>query len=329
MIAGMLRQGIMNVVFIGTPEFAVPSLRALVTSAHNIIAVITQPDRPKGRSKTPCPSPVKEAAISIGLKIMQPVNINDTASVEEIKRLSPDCIVVVAFGQFLSNAIIRLPRYQCINIHASLLPKFRGAAPINWAIIKGETVTGVTAMLMTAKMDAGDIISTKHTPISPEENAGELEKRLSIMGAELLVETLDGIEVGRVTYTKQEENEVSFAPKIKKEDGLISWPQETHIVHNGIRGMSPSPGAYTYYAKSASGEKKRLVIVKTQIHDTVKTKTPFIPGTIIETAPCGIHVATLEGSLCVTRLQQEGKREMDAQEYLRGHQITAQDVLTS
>ena len=319
----------MNVVFIGTPEFAVPSLRSLAASAHNIIAVITQPDRPKGRSKTPCPSPVKEAAISIGLKIMQPANINDTASVEEIKRLSPDCIVVVAFGQFLSNAILRLPRYQCINIHASLLPKFRGAAPINWAFIKCETVTGVTAMLMAAKMDAGDIISKTHTPISLEENAGELERRLSIMGAGLLVETLDGIEAGRVTYAKQEEKEVSFAPKIKKEDGSISWSQETYNIHNCIRGMTPSPGAYTYYAKSVSGEKKRIVVVKTQIHDTLKTKTAFTPGTIIETAPCGIHVATLDGCLCVTRLQQEGKREMDAQEYLRGHQIIAHDMFSS
>lgn len=324
----MLRWKLMNVVFIGTPGFAVPGLRSLATSAHNVITVITQPDRPKGRSKTPCPSPVKEAAISIGLKIMQPANINDAASVEEIKRLSPDCIVVVAFGQFLSNTIICLPRYQCINIHASLLPKFRGAAPINWAIIRGETVTGVTSMLMTAKMDAGDIIAKKHTPISFEENAGELEKRLSVMGADLLIETLDGIEAGRATYTKQEEKEVSFAPKIKKEDGLISWSRETRNVHNLIRGMTPSPGAYTYYSKSASGEKKRVVILKTQTHDTSNIKTPFTPGTIIETAPCGIHVATLDGHICVTRLQQEGKREMDVKEYLRGHQITTHDMFT-
>ena len=319
----------MNVVFIGTPAFAVPCLRSLATSKHNIVAVITQPDRQKGRSKTPCPSPVKEAAIKMGLAIMQPANINDAASVEEIRRLSPDGIVVVAFGQFLSNAIIHLPRYQCINIHASLLPKFRGAAPINWAIIQGETVTGVTAMLIAAKMDAGDIIAKKTTSISLEENAGELEKRLSIMGADLLIETLDAIEAGRATYTKQEENKVSFAPKIKKENGLIAWPQETHNVHNCIRGMTPSPGAYTYYPQSASGEKKRIVVLKTQIHDTSKTKTPFTPGTIIETALCGIHVATLDGHICITRLQQEGKREMDAQEYLRGHKITAHDMFTS
>jgi len=319
----------MNIVFIGTPEFAVPGLISLATSTHNVIAVITQPDRPKGRSKIPCPSPVKEAAISIGLKILQPANINDAASFDEIKHLSPDCIVVVAFGQFLSNAIIRLPRYQGINIHASLLPKFRGAAPIHWAIIQGETVTGVTAMRMTAQMDAGDIIAKKTTSISVEETAGELEKRLSVMGADLLIETLDGIEEGRATYTKQEEKEVSFAPKIKKETGLIAWSQETHNVHNCIRGMTPSPGAYTYYSQSVSGEKRRIVVLKTHIHDTAKTKTPFAPGAIIETAPCGIHVATLDGHICITRLQQEGKREMDAQVYLRGHKITAHDMFTS
>ena len=319
----------MNVVFIGTPEFAVPCLRSLVTSTHNVITVITQPDRPKGRSKTPCPSPVKEVAASIGLKIMQPANINDAESVEDIKRLLPDCIVVVAFGQFLSNAIISLPRYQCINIHASLLPKFRGAAPINWAIIKGETVTGVTAMLIAAKMDAGDIIAKKATSISPEENAEELERRLSVMGADLLTETLNSVEAGKATYTKQDENEVSFAPKIKKEHGLISWSKEKLHVHNCIRGMTPSPGAYTYYRQNASDEKKRIVVLKTQIHDTSKTKPPFAPGTIFETAPCGIHVATLDGYVCITRLQQEGKREMDAQEYLRGHKITAHDMFTA
>ena len=166
----------MNVVFMGTPEFAVPSLCSLATSTHKIIAAVTQPDRPKGRSKVLCPSPVKEAARELGLEIMQPVNINEAAFVKQLQLLSPDCIVVVAFGQFLSTPIINLPRYRCMNIHASLLPKFRGAAPINWAIIQGETDTGVTAVVMTPQMDAGDIIEQKTTPIFPGENAGELEK---------------------------------------------------------------------------------------------------------------------------------------------------------
>ena len=319
----------MNVVFMGTPEFAVPSLCSLATSTHKIITVITQPDRPKGRSKIPLPSPVKEKAQELGLKIMQPININDEPVVKQLQYLSPDCIVVVAFGQFLSNLIIHLPRYQCINIHASLLPKFRGAAPINWAIIQGETVTGVTAVVMTANMDAGDIIAQKITPISPEENAGELEKRLSSMGAELLIETLNLVETGKAIYTKQDEKGVTFAPKLKKENGLILWSQETRKIHNLIRGTTPSPVAYTYFLKNDSKEKKRIIILQTRIHNVSKMKTSLNPGMIIDIAQCGIHVATMDGFICITRLQPEGKRAMDAQEYIRGHTMVPHDMFTS
>lgn len=313
----------------GTPDFAVPSLCSLATSTHKIITVVTQPDRPKGRSKIPCPSPVKETTEKLGFKMMQPVNVNDEAVVEQLQNLSPDCIVVVAFGQFLSHSIINLPRYRCINIHASLLPKFRGAAPINWAIIQGETVTGVTAVVMTAKMDAGEIIARKTTPLSLEENAGDVEKRLASLGADLLIEALNLVETGKASYTKQEENEVTFAPKLKKEDGCIPWSQETLKIHNLIRGLTPSPGAYTYYLKKNSGEKKRIIMGKTQIHEVQKTEPSLTPGTIIDAAPCGIHVATTNGSLCITQLQPEGKRAMNAQEYLRGHPVTAGDRFVS
>lgn len=316
----------MNVVFMGTPAFAVPSLRSLAISTHKIIAVVTQPDRPKGRSKLPCPSPVKEAAQELGLEIIQPVNINEESAVKHLQRLSPDCIAVVAFGQFLSIPIINLPIYRCINIHASLLPKLRGAAPINWAIIQGETVTGVTSVVMTPRMDAGDIIAQRTTPVSFEENAGELEKRLASMGAELLTETLNRIETGNAPYTKQDEKEVTFAPKLKKETGLILWSQETQRIHNLIRGVTPSPGAYTYYCPKDTEEKKRLIILKTRIHETSNAKTAFIPGTLVEIAPCGIHVATLDGLLCIIQLQPEGKRAMDAQEYGRGNRISDHDI---
>ena len=316
----------MNVVFMGTPEFAVPSLCSLARSTHKIIAVVTQPDRPKGRSKIPFPSPVKEKAQELGLKILQPVNINDETVMKQLQDLSPECIVVVAFGQFLSNAILHLPRYQCLNIHASLLPKYRGAAPINWSIIHGETVTGVTAVVMTAKMDAGDILAQKTTPLSPDENAGELEKRMSTMGAELLVDTLCLVETGNATYTKQDEHGVSFAPKLKKEHGLIPLCQETQKIHNLVRGMTPSPGAYAYFIKNGSKEKIRIIIQKTQIHDAPKTKLTLDPGTIGEITLCGIHVATLDGTICITQVQPEGKRPMDAQEYLRGHKITVGDM---
>lgn len=317
----------MNVVFVGTPEFAVPSLRSLAKSTHKILAVVTQPDRPKGRSKVPSPPPVKVAAQCLGLKIIQPVSINDKSVVEQLRVLSPDSIVVVAFGQFLSRSIINLPKYQCINIHASLLPRFRGAAPINWAIIQGETITGVTSVVMTAKMDAGDIIAQKTTPMSLEEDAGSLEKRLASMGAELLIETLDLIETGKAAYEKQDEKGVTFAPKLKKEDGLIHWDQETQKIHNLVRGLTPAPGAYTYCTKNNSPEKKRIILLKTQTHSELKTTCS--PGALVETAPCGIHVAAHDGLVCIMRLQPEGKRAMDAQEYIRGHKLTAQDTFIS
>lgn len=319
----------MNVIFVGTPEFAVPSLSSLATSKHKIIAVITQPDRPKGRSKTLSPPPIKEVSQKFGLTILQPENINDESVVKQLQYFSPDCIIVVAFGQFLSGSVLRIPRYQCINIHASLLPKFRGAAPINRAIIQGETITGVTSMVMTVKMDAGDIIARKTTLISPSENAGELETRLSTLGAELLLETLDSIETGKATYTKQDEKAVCFAPKLKKEDGLIHWSQETKKIHNLIRGITPAPGAYTYYAKEGALEKKRIIIQRTQIHAGSEPIVSSSPGMVTEIAPCGIHVATQDGCVCIMRLQPEGKRAMDVHEYLRGHKIERGDMFVS
>lgn len=321
----------MNVIFMGTPEFAVPSLSALAKSTHhNVVAVITQPDRPKGRSKIPCPSPVKIKAQEWGFEILQPVNVNDEPVITRLKRYAPDFIIVVAFGQLLSNQLINIPRFKCINIHSSLLPKYRGAAPINWAIIRGETVTGVTSMVMVLKMDAGDIIAQKSTSIFPNENAGELEKRLSFMGAELLLETLDLVATEKAHYKKQDEKEVTFAPKLKKEDGLILWSGKTQIIHNHIRGVSPTPGAYSFYNKDNSPEKKkRIILLKTCVHEGHDKNKPIVPGTIVETAKCGIHVATSDGVICITRLQPEGKCAMDAQDFIRGYKTTSQDRFTS
>ncbi|MCF6157198.1 MAG: methionyl-tRNA formyltransferase [wastewater metagenome] len=319
----------MNIVFMGTPGFAVPSLRLLAKSAHRVLAVITQPDRPKGRSKVPSPSPVKEEAITSGLKIMQPVNVNNEEVVKQLRDLSPDCIVVVAFGQFLSRTILRIPQYQCINIHASLLPKYRGAAPINHAIIQGETITGVTSLVMTPKMDAGDIIAQKETSVFPNETAGELEKRLASMGAELLMETLSLMEAGKATYAQQDETQVSFAPKLTKEDGLIVWTQETRKIHNKIRGVTPSPGAYTYYVKNGSPERQRIIIARAQVHNGLKIKTSLKPGTVAEVGPCGIHVVTFDGFICVTQIKPEGGRVMDVQEYLRGNKMEPHDMFVS
>lgn len=320
----------MNILFVGTPEFAIPSLISLARSSHRILSVITQPDRPKGRGRTHYPPPVKEEAKKLGLDVMQPANINEDTFAQQLRSLSPDCIAVVAFGQFLSDKIIRLPKYGCINIHASLLPKYRGAAPVNWAIIQGETITGVTAMQMTTRMDAGDIIAQKTTPISPEETAGELERRLACLGAELLIETLGLIESGNATYVKQNDELATFAPKLKKEDGLIQWDMETQKVHNLIRGVTPAPGAYTYYRKSGTTEKRRFIILKTRTHYEVELRKSLQnPGELIEISPCGIHVATSDGLICITRLQPEGRRPMDFQEYIRGHKMSPGDIFVS
>lgn len=314
----------------GTPEFAVPSLSSLTKSTHTVVTVVTQPDRPKGRSRIPSLSPVKIKALELGLEILQPVNINDETVVKQLETLNPDVIVVVAFGQLLSSQIIDIPRYKCINIHSSLLPKYRGAAPINWAIINGETVTGVTSMVMVLKMDAGDIIAQKSTSIFPDENAGELEKRLSFMGAELLLETLDLVETETANYKKQDEKKVTFAPKLKKEDGLISWSEKTQEIHNRIRGITPVPGAYSFYMKNNSPEtKRRIILLKTRIHEKCYTKKSVMPGTVIETTTCGIHIATLDSFICITQLQPEGKRAMDAQDFIRGYKIAPQDMFTS
>ena len=212
----------MNVVFMGTPEFAVPSLKCLSESKHNILAVITQTDKPKGRKGKPCAPPVKNIAMDVGFHVIQPDNINDDLIIEKLKELDPDVIAVVAFGQKISSEILNLPKYRCVNVHASLLPKYRGAAPINWAVINGEEEAGITTIIMSEKMDAGEMIVQKSLTIGPEETAGELGNRLSRLGAKTLLESLMQIETGSAKYTKQDEVLVSLAPKIKKKTGLLT-----------------------------------------------------------------------------------------------------------
>ncbi len=207
----------MNVVFMGTPEFAVPSLKYLIESKHDVISVITQTDKPKGRKGKPEAPPVKNVALAAKLPVIQPENVNSELVIEKLKTLNPDVIVVVAFGQKISNEILDLPKYKCVNIHASLLPKYRGAAPINYAIINGEKETGITTMIMSEKMDAGNVIIRKSLTIDPDETTGELGDRLSKLGAETLRESLMQIETGNAKYTQQDESLVSLAPKIKKE----------------------------------------------------------------------------------------------------------------
>lgn len=309
----------MNVVFMGTPEFAVPSLKCLNESKHNVVAVITQTDKPKGRKGRPEAPPVKSVALDAGLPIIQPENVNDELVIEKLENLNPDVIVVVAFGQKISSRILHLPKHKCVNIHASLLPKYRGAAPINWAIINGEKETGITTIIMSDKMDAGDVIARKSLTIAPDETAGELGERLSRLGAETLLDSLMQIETGNANYSQQDERLVSLAPKIKKEDGLIDWNQGEEKIHDFVRGMNPKPSAYTFLMKNNS--KERIIILKTERDNPSHNGTAISPGTIMEISSQGIRAATGSGSIWIKEVKPEGKRVMSAAAFSRGHDL--------
>ena len=320
----------MNVVFMGTPDFALPSLRRLAETSHNIIAVITQPDRPKGRHlKHASPPPVKQLAEKLGLKVMQPENVNDPKTLRELRDMGPDLIVVVAFGQKLSQEFLEIPKIACINLHASLLPKYRGAAPIIWAVVNGEKTTGVTAQKVVYEMDAGDIILQEAVDIGPDDTAGDLEPRLSEAAGNLLIKVLDAYKQSTVSYSPQRKELVTYATRLKKQDGLINWNQPAEKIHDFIRGMNPKPGAFSFITDQDGMSKKRLIILCSHL-ETQKTPQEICkPGTVLNTSAHGVQVATADGSLWITKLQPEGGRVMTAQEYLRGHQINKGDCFTS
>jgi methionyl-tRNA formyltransferase len=309
----------MNIVFMGTPDFAVPSLKALIESKYNVATVITQTDKPKGRKSQLCTPPVKNIALDSGLKIVQPENVNDKIVIEKLKEINPDVITVVAFGQMISPEILDLPRYKCINIHASLLPKYRGAAPINWALINGEEETGVTSIILQEKMDAGRMIIQKSIRISPDETAGKLNNRLSTLGAEVLMDSLKQIETGTAKYTLQDEKLVTYAPKLKKKDGLINWNHSTEEIHDFVRGMNPWPTAYTTLTRNDS--KERIIILETELDTPSDTETNKTPGTIIDISDRGIKVATKNGCIWIKEVKPEGKQSMSAVAFSRGRDV--------
>ncbi len=309
----------MNVVFMGTPEFAVPSLKYLDESKHNIIAVVTQTDKPKGRKGQPCPPPVKSVALDAGINVIQPENVNDEFIIDKLKEQNPDVIVVVAFGQKISSEILDLPKFKCVNIHASLLPKYRGAAPINWAIINGEEDTGITTIFMSDRMDAGEVIKCKSLKIDPEETSGDLSMRLSKLGAETILESLTQIEEGNVKSAQQDEALVSLAPKIKKVDGLINWDQNEKRIHDFVRGMSPWPSAYTLL--TGNNLKQRLIVLKTERDVPAFSEELTTPGTSMEVSNRGIRAATRNGGIWIKEVKPEGKRMMSAADFSRGYDL--------
>jgi len=303
----------------GTPDFAVPSLKSLIESKYNVATVITQTDKPKGRKSQLCTPPVKNIALDSGLKIVQPENVNDKIVIEKLKEINPDVITVVAFGQMISSEILDLPRYKCINIHASLLPKYRGAAPINWTLINGEEEAGVTSIILQEKMDAGKMIIQKSIRIGPDETAGELNNRLSVLGAEVLMDSLKQIETGAAKYTLQDEKLVTYAQKLKKKDGLINLNHSNEEVHNFVRGMNPWPTAYTTLIRNTSEE--RIIILETEKDTPSDTETNKIPGTIIDISDRGIKVATKNGCIWIKEVKPEGKQSMSAVAFSRGRDV--------
>ncbi|MBN2467493.1 MAG: methionyl-tRNA formyltransferase [Deltaproteobacteria bacterium] len=296
----------------GTPPFACVSLQSLLGGEDPVVGIITQPDRPKGRGRKVAVSPVKTLALENGLPLYQPEKINKDEPIELIKELSPDLIVVAAFGQILPQRILDIPKHGCLNVHASLLPKYRGAAPINWAIIKGETRTGITTMLMDKGLDTGDILLQWEIDIYPDETAGELHDRLAALGAEVLQETIQEWKKGAIAPRKQDESKASFAPSFKKGAGRINWDTPADLLHNHIRGMNPFPGAYTLL------EGKMLRVFEASPH--VK-EVQGLPGIVVGITDDGISVSTGRHCLLLKEVQQEGRRRMPAAEFLRGKPI--------
>ncbi|ORJ62108.1 methionyl-tRNA formyltransferase [Geothermobacter hydrogeniphilus] len=297
-------------VFMGTPDFACPSLAGLIDAGCNLVGVFTQPDRPSGRGRKLTPPPVKVLAEQRQIPVFQPEKLRRPEAVEQLRSLAPDLVVVVAYGQILSREVLQLPRFGCINVHASLLPKYRGAAPINKAIIDGETVTGVTTMYMDEGLDTGDMLIRKSLDIGPNETAGELHDRLAPLGAEAMRETLQRLCAGTLERVPQNDAESSYASMMKKEDGRIDWNRPARQVHNLVRGLDPWPSAYT-----------TLDGLTLKIAATSVVAGTGEPGMVLQASADGVLVACGEQALLVGRLQLPGKKQLAAADFLRGHDL--------
>lgn len=302
----------MRLIYMGTPAFAVPALQALASSQHQIVAVVTNPDRPKGRGRRLTPPPVKTAALDLGLDVWQPEELESTAFAAQLKTLAVDLFVVVAFS-ILPRRLLAVPTYGCINLHPSLLPAYRGAAPLVWAVINGEIETGITTFLLNARMDAGDILMQQRLAIYPDETAGELEARVRPLGAHLLLKTVDGLALGDIQAYPQADTGASRAPKLNKIDGLIDWHRPAEELRNLIRGCNPMPGAYTWW------KDKPFKIHRAQV---VKITSTALPGTVVDIDPLqGMIVASGDKGLLLTEVQSAGKAAMAGDAFVRGNLI--------
>ncbi len=304
----------LRLMFMGTPEFAVPSLRVLLEGEDAVVGVFTQPDQLSGRGMTLHAPPVKTLAEAYGVPVFQPSKLRAPEVLARLHEWRPDLIIVVAYGKMLPNAILEFPSLGCINVHASLLPKYRGAAPIQWAIAQGEGETGVTIMCISERMDAGDILLQRTLPIEKNDTGGSLHNKLSQIGAQALREALQLLKQGQLPTRQQNEAETTYAPIIKKEDGRIDWTQEAIVIERRIRAFNPWPSAYSTF------QGKLLKIFKAQ-PDTQAPHTSAPPGTVTEASAVHLLVATGNGQLAIEEVQLEGKKRMSIEEFLRGHAI--------
>ena len=319
----------MRIVFMGTPDFSVPVLECLAESEHEVVLAVSQPDKPKGRGKELQPTPVKKKALEYHIPVLQPEKVKEQQVVEALRKIQPDCIVVVAFGQILSKEILDLPKYGCLNIHASLLPKYRGAAPIQWAVIDGLKETGITIMQMDEGLDTGDILEQLTVPLAPDETGGSLFDKLSELGGSLLLETLKKIEERTISPVKQDNSASSYAKMLDRSLGNIDFSKPAKEIERLIRGLNPWPSAYTFY------QGKMLKIWRAQVMEENEAQREHMPvgkesyqaGEIIGVDKDTIYVQTGKGILQIWEVQLEGKKRMDTASFLRGMKVEASEIL--
>ena len=306
----------LDIIFMGTPEFAVPSLQALIDSEHNVVCVVCQPDRPSGRGRKLTPPPVKMLAEKNSIPVLQPEKVRTEEFFNTLSNFNPDVICVTAYGRIIPPNILELPKYGCVNVHASLLPKYRGAAPINWAIINGKKTTGITTMLMDEGMDTGDILLKKEIDIGKDDTSIELSEKLSKIGADLLIETIKKGQNDEIKPIKQNDDEATLAPIIKKEVGKIDWSKSAEEIRNLIRGTQPWPGAFTsYYGKNLKIFKASVISQNGE------------PGKILEADGGKLVIATGNKSLDIEELQIEGGKRLKVSDFLRGNQVEVEKIL--
>ncbi len=309
----------MKIVFMGTPDFAVPSLEMLVNEGYEVVAAVTQPDKPKGRGNKLTAPPVKEFALLHGINVLQPEKIKTPEFIEQIRALNPDLLITAAYGKILSKDLLEVPTKGCINVHGSLLPAYRGAAPINWAVINGEKKTGITTMFTDVGLDTGDMLLKKELEINPDMTVGELHDKMAVLGAEVLKETLIELKKGTLKRIPQQDSESTYAPMMNKELGLIDWNKTAQQVHNLVRGTDPWPGAYTFLNGN------RMRVWKTSL--TNEKSDSHNTGQIIEVSDDGILVKCSDEYILIREIQFDSSKRMNVRDYIRGHQIDAGEIL--